>query len=89
VKPSFYKLWGLSVAIAIITTWVSMSQRWQSYSWSFKLGMPGSILSLYIGWFLPIASGRLVYFGLPFLINASAYYMILRAAFAIRKHQVG
>ena len=89
MQLSSSKLLGLSGAIAIVTTWVSMSERWQSHSWSFGLGMPGSLLSLYIGSFLPIASGRLVYFGMPFLINAAAYYAILRATLSMKKRQGG
>ncbi len=90
MQLSSSRLWGLSAAIAIITTWVSMSQRWQSHSWSFNVGMPGSLLGLYVDWFLgPIAAERFVYFGVPFLINAIAYYVILRATLAIKKRPGG
>jgi hypothetical protein len=90
VKPSFYRLWGLAAAIAIITTWVSLSQQGHFSSWRFNAGMPGALVGLYVGWFLgPLESEKLVYFGVPFLINAATYYAILRVALAIRKRQGG
>jgi hypothetical protein len=88
VKPSFYKLGGLAAAIAIISTWVSLSQQGHFSSWKFNVGLPGSLLGLYVGWFLgPLESEKLVYFGVPFLINTATYYAILRATFAIRNRQ--
>jgi len=90
VKPSFYGLWGLAAAIAIITTWVSLSQQGHFSSWRFNVGMPGSLLGLYAGRVLgPLESHGLVYFGVPFLINAATYYAILGVALKIGKRRGG
>ena len=90
MKSSSYALSGIAAAIAIISTWLSLSQQQHFSSWRFDVGMPGSLLGLYVGWFLgPLESQRLVYFGVPFLINAATYYVILRAALGIKKRQKG
>jgi hypothetical protein len=90
VKPSFYRLGGLAAAIAIISTWLSLSQQGHFSSWKFNVGLPGSLLGLYVGWFLgPLSGERLVYFGVPFLINAVTYYVILRVAIAFRNRHGG
>jgi hypothetical protein len=73
-------IWGIAIAVTLIGgTWRMPTS--QTPSWKFNIQLPGSVVVLYIGWFIgpfqTIMSPAIVCM-LTILINVVVYYVLVR-----------
>lgn len=79
-RRTWMTIWGIAIVVSAIGgTWRIPTS--QSPSWKFNIQLPGSVVVLYIGWFIgPFQTimSPLIVCMMTILINVFVYYVLVR-----------